>query len=128
MITDDDNVTSLCTNTPLTSKHCTDQCTTHHREQSDKLSWQYSTHQCYNLQLPLSTNPTMKSKTTDNSTQCTETSTRDTDNSIVCPYVYTKTSSPSEASGRHPCTIPFYTHRLMLLLHEYSGKSMLLLL
>ena len=41
----------------------------------------------------------------------TETLTQDTDNSIVCPHVYTETSSPSGASERHSCTIPFYTHR-----------------
>ena len=83
MNTDNDHVTSLHTNTPLTINHCTDQCTTHHREQSaDKLSWQYNLQHSpmlYNLQLPPSTNPmcTMKSKTTDNSTpQYTETSTR----------------------------------------------------
>ena len=54
MDTDNDNVTSLHANTPLTSNHCTDQCTTHHREQSDKLSWPTLTNATtYNFHSPL---------------------------------------------------------------------------
>ena len=51
MNTDNVNVTSLHTNTPLTS---TDQCITHRRVQSDKLSWQYNIHTTtYNFHSPL---------------------------------------------------------------------------